>query len=79
MLVLNLGAVPHFLISCTAFCTEQLYSKCQNCGAGGEQVGDVGEEGYIYIKVLSTGDVFYSRVYMFYVYLSSDCKVLCNN
>ena len=33
----------------------------------------------IYIKVLSTGDVFYSRVYMFYVYLSSDCKVLCNN
>ena len=22
---------------------------------------------YIYIKVLSTGDVFYSRVYMFYV------------
>ena len=39
---------------------------------------------YIYIKVLSTGDVFYSRAlgficFMFYVYLSSDCKVLCNN
>ena len=36
----------------------------------------------IYIKALSTGDVFYSRVYicfMFYVYLSSDCKVLCND
>ena len=36
-------------------------------GWGGNWEGDVGEEGYIYIKVLSTGDVFYSRVYMFYV------------
>ena len=39
------------------------------------------------MKILSTGDVFYSRVfysrvymfYMFYVNLFSDCKVLCNN
>ena len=39
-------------------------------------------EEYIYMKILSTGDVFYSRVYMFYmfyVYLFSDSEVLCNN
>ena len=47
---------------------------------GGEGIGrGMWRKKDIYITVLSTGDVFYSRVYMFYVYLSSDCKVLCNN
>ena len=69
---------PIYISGCVRVGDRELGGRGVGRGRGNWE-GDVGEEGYIYIKVLSTGDVFYSRVYMFYVYLSSDCKVLCNN
>ena len=78
---------PIYISGCVGVGNREVGGR--GTGRGGVKELGVGmwREEYIYMKILSTGDVFYSRVsysrvymfYMFYVNLFSDCKVLCNN
>ena len=60
---------PIYISGCVGVGDREVGGRGTGRGGVKELGVEMWREEYIYMKILSTGDVFYSRVYMFYMFM----------